>query len=47
MHIHQPGRRIGLAMLVMLMVGPQGMLAQGRGHRFGSKGSAVSPHCYG
>ena len=40
MHIHQQGIRMVLAVLIMLMVGPRAMHAQGRGHRFGSEGSA-------
>ena len=32
--------RLILAVLIMVMVGPRGLLAQGRGHRFGSEGRA-------
>ena len=40
MYISQQGIRIGLAVLIMVMVGPRDMQAQGRGHRFSSEGSA-------
>ena len=40
MYISQQGIRIGLAVLIMVMVSPRAMHAQGRGHRFSSEGSA-------
>lgn len=39
MYIYQQGIRIVLIVLLMMM-SPRGMRAQGRGHRFGSEGSA-------
>jgi hypothetical protein len=40
MYIHQQGIRLGVAVLVMLMVGPRGALAQG-GAAIGSAPRAV------
>ena len=40
MYIHWQGRLVVLMVLLMVMVGPRDMHAQGRGHRFSSEGSA-------
>ena len=40
MDIHWQGRRVILLVLLMVMVGPRDVRAQGRSHRFGSEGGA-------
>src|SRR5262245_45406513 len=39
MHIYQQGRRIGMAVLIMMLVGPKDMPVQGRGLWFSAEGS--------